>query len=560
MIKKIIFILTLITFLEGVSQYNSALLSKNFDKLPEEKIHLHFNNNLLLTGETLYYKVYCLLTENSFSKYSKVAYVELINSKNKKVIKHKINLINGTGYGDFFIDTKLESGSYKLVSYTQWMKNKQSFFEKNITIINPFSKKIKSNNDSITPINQSKLTVNLPKKSNYILSSPIKKRYTTREKVSLSVFNDSTKYHGTYSISVKKKNNTNLNLEVTASNSDFSTNIKKEKIYLPELRGSLIQGKVTSKSLKNTSDIKLALSIKNSNFLTQTATTNDAGEFYFNIPNLTKDKVYIQILDKQETDFEITLIENNGLEKEFNNFQKFTLNKNLIEIIKNRSTYLQVENAYYTVKEDSIINSPLKNMLLNQKVRVYKLDDYKRFKSMKETFIEIIDVARIFNRQGKSKIKVIDEKASQTLSYLPSLLIVDGHILYDHTPFIDFDTRNINTISIIKNKYFYGNAIYQGVVLIETFKKDYFPTSKDIKEFNVMQIQPQKKYFFQKHDQINKRIPDFRTQLYWNPNLNTTKKEITFYTSDVTGDFEIDIHGFSKKGELIKITKTFSVK
>ncbi len=560
MIKKLIFTFALITYLIGISQSNSDFLSKNFDKLPQEKIHLHYNNDFLLTGETLYYKIYCLnnnKTNNTFSKYSKVAYIELINSKNEKVIIHKVNLINGSGYGDIFIDTKLKSGTYKLVSYTQWMRNQQSFFEKDIVIINPFIKKIESSNKPTTKINKLKISPNSLKEQNSILSNPLKKVYSTREKVSLAFFNDSTKYQGIFSISVKKKDDTNLDLNTLPSVSLSKTN----NFYLPELRGTLIQGKINSKTPnKNISNIKLALSIKNSAFLTQTATTNNLGEFYFNVPNLNTNKVYIQILDEQKSNFEITLKENKGIEKNFKNFKNFTLNKELTEVIKYRSNYLQVENAYYTVKKDSIVNSVVEKMLLNEKIKTYKLDDYKRFKSMEETFIEIIDVARIFKRNEEAMIKVIDEQASETLSYLPSLLIVDGHILYNHTPFIDFDTRNINKINIIKNKYYYGNAIYQGVVIIETFKGDYFPTTKDLKEFNVTQVQPQKKYFFQRHDISNKRIPDFRTQLYWHPNLNTIQKEITFYTSDVTGDFEIDFQAFSKKGKLIHVKRTFSVK
>ena len=37
------------------------------------------------------------------------------------------------------------------------------------------------------------------------------------------------------------------------------------------------------------------------------------------------------------------------------------------------------------------------------------------------------------------------------------------------------------------------------------------------------------------------RIPDFRTLLYWNPNLVIAKEDtsLNFYTSDNTGDYEI---------------------
>ena len=74
-----------------------------------------------------------------------------------------------------------------------------------------------------------------------------------------------------------------------------------------------------------------------------------------------------------------------------------------------------------------------------------------------------------------------------------------------------------------------------------------------------MPILPQKQYFFQRHKINNQRVPDYRTQLYWNPNLNLTKKQFSFYTSDVKGKFEIDIQGFTKNGKFISEKKTFDV-
>ncbi len=56
-----------------------------FKDIPQETIFIHFNSTLLLTGEYLYYKVYCLNTETNYlSDLSKMAYVELIGKKMEK--------------------------------------------------------------------------------------------------------------------------------------------------------------------------------------------------------------------------------------------------------------------------------------------------------------------------------------------------------------------------------------------------------------------------------------------------------------------------------------------
>ncbi|WP_420600904.1 hypothetical protein [Flagellimonas sp.] len=128
------------------SLYSQYLLKNSnelegYRSIPQEHIHIHINDTFLLTGEYLYYKVYCLEAERSTpSSISKIAYVELVGSDGKVVFKHKIKLSSGLGQGDFFIPTTVPSGSYKLIGYTQWMRNmgQETFFNADIAIVNPY--------------------------------------------------------------------------------------------------------------------------------------------------------------------------------------------------------------------------------------------------------------------------------------------------------------------------------------------------------------------------------------------------------------------------------------
>ncbi|MBA6155294.1 hypothetical protein H3Z83_01965 [Tenacibaculum sp. S7007] len=555
--KRILLIFTFCISITGISQSNRSL-TDNFSKLPQENIYTHINNNFLLSGETLYYKLYCFDSNGNFSNYSKVAYVELINSDNISVSKQKVNLKKGNGNGDFFINTNIKTGTYKLISYTQWMLNKQIFSEKNILIVNPFSNKL---NNIIK--NENSLLISKPS----IINSPnslfkgLLPEYKTRQKITLE-FTKKINFNSNISISVKQKNNLNLPLIINKGHQVISSNqTNKSNIYLPELRGTLIQGTVITKTEKyKVPNVLLSLSIKGEyNHLPKTALTNKRGEFYFNILDLYTDKVFIQILDDKKADYDIFLKKNIIRKPKFHNFPEITLDQNIIKIIKDRSIYSQIENAFFSVKKDSIIKVLKKAPLFNQIKKTYLLDEYKRFKTVKETFVEIIEGAGIIKQKDSYKISIRDSHALETLSDLPSLLIVDGSIVYDHSDLIDFNSKKIKSISVVRDKYYYGNAIYQGVVIVKTFKKDFLSNINDFRDFTVLPIQFQKKYFFQQHKKNNQRVPDYRTQLYWNPNLNLTKKQFSFYTSDVKGVFEIDIQGFSKNGKFILEKKTFTV-
>src|SRR5690606_34889206 len=94
------------------------------NKFPAESIYIQANSSTFITGETLLYKVYCF--ENSranLSQISKAAYVEIINSNGQRLVRNKIELINGIGSAEIFITTNFESGRYKLIGYTSWMQN-----------------------------------------------------------------------------------------------------------------------------------------------------------------------------------------------------------------------------------------------------------------------------------------------------------------------------------------------------------------------------------------------------------------------------------------------------
>ncbi|WP_075341283.1 hypothetical protein [Tenacibaculum agarivorans] len=549
----------IITFLllaiVSISYSQSESISTiDLSKFPKEQISVHYNNEFLVTGEKLYYKIYCFNQNHKLSNYSKIAYIELLSSENTSVLKQKIALEKGIGYGDFFINPSLKTDTYTLICYTQWMKNYTNYFENSIVIINPFSDRIVAQSDQ-----------EIISKKNTILTtseqiSTDKTIYQKREKVLLNLEKIKTLQIDKFSISVRKKDNFHLNLK-NQKNADFDKITYQNTMFLPELRGNLIKGKIESNNNKNVANKLISLSIDHSH-LPLIATTNTIGEFYFNIPNVNSQKVYIQILDTNASDFSIKLKEDQGIKKENDNSSPIKLTQNNINTIKERSIYAQIENAYYTVKEDIILPLVYNDSLLNHKKTTYRLDDYKRFKTLQETFVEIISSAKIRRIDQKQEIIVPsgDTKATGAVGNIPSLLIVDGHIVYDHDSFLNYDCSKISSISVINQKYCYGNSIYQGITFINTFKKDYVPVSNSIQEFKIMNIQPKKKYFFQEHNKINMQVPDYRTQLYWDPNVDSTKNEIVFYTSDVTGEFQIEIKGFTPKGDPLSFKEYFSVK
>ncbi len=547
-------LLLLIVFLANISfllKAQSKNTAENFNYSPKEKIFVHTNNNFLITGETLYYKIYCLDTDNNFSNFSKLAYIELLDSENTSLIKQKINLKNGTGNSDLFIKSGLKSGSYKLVAYTRWMTNEKKYFEENIYIVNPFETKINREKDK-------KNTIVLSEEKDASLILKNNKTYAKREQVIFPLKNKLKK--GNYSISVSRQINSFIPKKHTSKSFLKTIYItKKDTAFnIPEIRGNIFSGEITPKKegLK-VSAIKIGVSTNSENPVTKTTITDEDGMFYILLEDLNTNKLNLQILDKERENYIITLNKEKKLNKEFDDFKELIIDKNTAQIISKKSLFIQIESAYNKVKKDSSFFTASKDIFHGKKL-IYKLDDYKRFRTIKETIIEILNNAFYTEKEGQYHVHIRDN-ISQPDVTKPTLVVLDGYIIYNHNELFDFNPNRINQISIIKNKYIFGSEIYQGIIFIDTFKKDYIPKFNN--EFSVLAPQPEKKYFKENYTHNKKdRIPDYRTQLYWNPNFNFANKNISFFTSDVTGDYEINIEGFTNNSEPVSLKYNFTVK
>ena len=101
----------------------------------EEKVYLHFDRTMLKPGETLWFSAY-VRDANSLepSKKSDMIYVEFI-APNGGVLKQlKLVTKNGVAEGDIQTTTEMVGGIYKIKAYTNWQKNFETYFERNITL------------------------------------------------------------------------------------------------------------------------------------------------------------------------------------------------------------------------------------------------------------------------------------------------------------------------------------------------------------------------------------------------------------------------------------------
>lgn len=547
----------------------------------DETIFIHTNGSSFVSGETLQYKIYCLKSTDKIpSNISKIAYVELVDNDKKSVFKTKIALENATGQGDYFIPTTLKTGNYKLIGYTNWMLNKpiSELFQLDINIVNPYKvvdKKTTENSliassknnteDSSTSITNENIAFKFNKKT-----------FTNRELVDLKIESENTIFKdGEYSLSVRKLDNIPANDQISAV--DFSSKQsyplvfdlqnQDKKIILPEIRGEIISGKILAKnSTDNTNNIAVGLSIPGKSFAFKIVKTDSNGNFifYVNKTYYTPD-VIIQIIDDKASNYDLKI--NNAPEIDYSNLSfnpNATLSYSIKESLLDRSISAQIENAYYHKKLDNIIKTPTLEPFYFPLAKEYVLDDFTRFRTLKETMTEI--ATEIYHKQKGDKTYLY---VSDPLYFpqLPesALVLVDGLYLENQNELMTYNMKNIYKIDVVIGRYYMGPKSFNGLINFTTFDKDFKSnqTGSYIVKASVLRPQPKKTYnnITYADSADNERIPDFRNQLFWNPDVKlNTDSNNSFYTSDISGTFEVRLEGFTKTGTPISLKEIIEVK
>ena len=562
-LTKIFCILSFILFGRPFISAQNTLKSTDINQLPKERVYLHYNTDKLIPGEYLYYKLYCLdANEQTPSDVSRIAYVALIDSNGTSIFTHKIFLEHGEGSGDFFIPTEIKTDTYTLVAYTQWMRNFQSHFAGTLKIINPQT------------ISSTRIGVDEPLKvitrqdnvSKEIQLSFDTERYQKRQLATLEINSKNIDLsEGHYSISIRKtdpfENSAAISTRQFSKEPTTFSYANNESLLLPEVRGELISG--TVKTIENTpiTDATVGLSVQGEQPVVQIVTTDKNGAFNFILSSKINQKAYVQLLE-EDTKAKITLSTHEPLKMNTSS-KNFSVSNEEIKELSTKFIHHQIENSYASVKKDSLIATKNTDFILQKLAKHYVLNDFTKFPTLKEVMVEIIEDAWVASRKEKDEFRA--RVNNTNASRYTTLVLLDGLIVKDHSSLLDVHPKNIKSIGVINERYVYGTKIYDGVLMFRSYTHQLIPPTilKDVQEFQLPKKNPNKQYYSQtyKGDIDFSRIPDFRYQLLWNPtlSLNAKSTKIPFYTSDITGTFEVRIEGFTNTGKPISLRKTFTV-
>jgi hypothetical protein len=516
-----------------------------------ENVHLKINRTLFFPAEYVYYAVDLNRgMVHEAEQLSKIVYVALQNSTGNVLSIQRIPIDRGNGQGQLFMDHLWPSGAYFLTVYTKKMlaKNPSDIQTQEIYLINPHTSVHE------LPVESDK-TTQLLKTSEEAIFTPIQS-LSTRSKVILTIKKQYSEWikNGSYSLSVHQK--------IPYPHPDRNNNkiILTEPQEVPlncadEVPGVHYSGRVTSFfSQKNIQF--LAVSVFGSAEELIDVPVSEKGSWSMYLPlTLTGKSMAIkamgdEIPSQTIIDFdELPHPPKSIFPKTFPGIQAYdTL------WVKSKSVDTQIENAYQVFKPDTLqINHPrilwgIKNF------RDFNLNEYNRFNTYRETIREIIPPLTVQTEKSGDYIK-IKEPAPNGIQR-PALVLVDGVLHEDHEYLLAQNPESVNIIRVANQVVWFADQWYHGIVYIE--QKESAEQKIQLIPEQLLPL-PKRKYY--QHTHIKRSTqPDRRTELHWIPKLDLDNQgHFEFYTSDITGVFEVVLEGIDAAGMMHYFTDEFSV-
>ncbi len=174
--------------------------------------------------------------------------------------------------------------------------------------------------------------------------------------------------------------------------------------------------------------------------------------------------------------------------------------------------------------------------------------------------------------QGRvAGVQIMNGQAFARGSQSPMAIMVDGmNFGGEDTNLDDIVVQDIETVEILKsgaNTAIYGLQGGSGVIVITT-KRGQGIRSVNPYTPGIINITPKgyavsREFYSPKYDVIQDSRPDYRTTVYWNPNVITDANgnaNFSYFNTDVPGEYRMVIEGIDAEGNLARKVSTYEVK
>jgi hypothetical protein len=456
----------------------------------QEKVFLHTAKPVYLSGETIWFKAYCLdASSHQLSLVSKVLYVELLNDKAESLVREKIWLQEGMGSGSIFINGELQTGTYYLKAYTAWMRNfgPTFYFEQALKVIHPFKAagpqlQTAFRPETLLPSDESGSWSLTPEQQIGLAVS--KDRFERREKIPVQVSApQGQRAHLSVSAyryePILQSERLTLVDYLRQSPDLVSSHDGDQLPYPPELLTHLLKGKI--EDLPQT-PVFVLFPGQSPNMFAVQLNAEDA----FNLemsPDQKSGPVLFWSPDRKLEPDQVSLSASFEPQHQILHPQNpWNVDSLWLPFLEELSLSSQIGNAYLDYSRFRGISAEedtLPRPFYGFPDTDYFLDEYTRFPTMDEVFLEYVRKVTRRRRNKKQVLLVNDLYANEnTISSSiafndPALVMIDGVPIEELSFLWDFDPLLVEKIDIVQRTIYIGDQSFPGLVNLSTYRYDF---------------------------------------------------------------------------------------
>lgn len=340
-------------------------------------------------------------------------------------------------------------------------------------------------------------------------------------------------------------------------------------VFVPELRGQIVQGKVTSKENGEPAIGKLIyLSVPGKQFHFRGARSNRMGEVFFELPGFYgPGKLVVQPNFSEDSLCHVDITTPFSSRHSKSAFPAFTLSPAFEKEIVTRSINMQLQNTFFEQERSRLAKLNVDSTAFYGKPdQQFYLDNYTRFPVMEEVMREYVSGVMVRKRKDNFYFLVYNENDNSVYRTNP-LVLLDGVPVFNINKIMEYDPLKVQRLDVITNRYFYGPLTFYGIVSYSTYRGDMPGFTLDSRALTIDYegVQWKREFFspvYETPEQTASRLPDFRDLLFWNPAIEMSqdgKHTVEFFTSDQPGKYVVVVQGISKSGAPASGTCTFEV-
>lgn len=562
--KHLIYIFIVLTLFISFGQTINGQTGKLHD-LPYERIVIDTDREVYVAGEKVHFKL-SLFQGQSFvySRLSKYAYVILVNESGQNLLSFQVNLSDGIFYSDFLLPDTLSTGGYRLISFTNWMRNfnPENYAFKNLIVANRFDNSFESY-DNIE-IADTDIYKPDPTQRNQLKLSSLNEVYHCGDSIIFSIRTEND--NAEISISVAEDSPVrNINPDNYLEKQVFRDTSLREISFSPEIYRPVFQGYVMKDNLP-VPGAKVTLTSPDTIQNFQYAKTNEQGVFRFLLSNYYDGrKLVFKFADQAESGF---LIKDDNKFNVMNKGIMHPFNYQLKDYFIRSQKIVTIQKIYFI--SEQFINSDYNRespplLYAKPKSTVYP-SDFIELKDMIEISREILPSVRISKKVEDYNIEMFNS-GDQVFFKSQPLILFNGIPVDEPDQILFLGSKDISHIEIIDAPWAYGELDFQGVLGIFSADYNFIKVNPGKNSLVVDNPLPLHSLRFDEllPDSIGNKdhFPDFRQLLYWNPDariLSGKSLIVRIKAPQNEGLFKIAIGGIIGNGQPLSSSFTFLIK